>query len=884
MAPPVSRARARQVALSGAVVAVTAVILVVDVSLPLGYNVAFLYVVVVLLASILRRTDAVVITATGALLATSLAPLAKAHATGELPIGAVWFGRSVAGLVIAITAVIVVTVLVRERENAELGQALRSAEHQRERDRRMLAAASDVTPIGTWSIDAHDDRFDWSPTAALIHGLEPGVRPTRAEVLSLFEPADADRLREALRLAWKTGEPFREELRIRLADGSQRWIVKMGKTLRASGETVARLHGTIQDVTRWKSAEEDAAALTNRFAQFAAVMPIIIWTADAQGRIEYFNQTLADYAGIQEGELLGDAWVEAVDPRDLDRVKQTWSHSLATGEPYDIEYRVRSAHGTYEWHHLAAQAERDETGSIVRWWGSSINVDATRKLREEADALAAEREIILESMTDGLYALDEQWRIVYVNSSTERILGRPREELVGAQLWDLYPAAQRNEAYTRMHRVMEQGGSDRLEFYSQGLDAWLDLSFSRSSTGLTVFLRDVTELRRLSEQLAQSQRLESVGRLTGGVAHDFNNVLTVVLGGADAVLADPDVRGEAAEMARLVVEAAQRGAELTNRLLAFARRQPLQPRAVSPFDLLTHLAPLLDRTLGGEVELVIAPEPGTPAIEVDPSQLENALLNLTINARDAMPDGGRVAIEARQVVLDEGYVASHAEVEPGTYVAITVTDTGTGIAPEILDHLFDPFFTTKPSGKGSGLGLAMVWGFVKQSGGHVSVYSEPGQGAAFRMFFPLADGELAPAGKPAEAVTSVRGSGTVLLAEDDELVQQFAAKHLRSLGYHVVTASSGPEALSKLEAMETLDLLFTDVIMPGGMTGRHLADAVVAARPGTPVLYASGYTENVIVHNGRLDAGVDLLAKPYSARQLALRVHDILSSEKGEPQ
>ncbi len=878
MNPPTFRARSQAIWLAVLIVAVTGVIAAIDLTLPLGYNISFLYVAVVLLAGLYRRPGVVTAVSLIALTLTLVAPAAKEHPENELPLSAIWFARGVAGAVVITTAIIIGIVIARDRDATELGRALKAAERQRELDRRMLDAASNVAAIGTWSINSEDDRFDWSPTAAEIHGYEPGFRPTRHEVLDMFDPEDSERLRGTFHLAWKTGEPFREELRVNLPDGSQRWIVKMGKTIRTGDNKVAQLHGTVQDISRWKGAEEEAQELTNRFAQFAAVMPIIIWTADPRGRIEYFNQTLMDYAGVGKGELLGDDWVDAVDPRDLDRVKAAWEHSIATGDPYDIEYRVKSATGTFEWHHLAAQAEYDEMGSIIRWWGSSVNVDATRKLREEADRLAAEREAMLESMSDGMYSADEEWRFMYVNASAERLLNTTRDKLIGRGVWDVYPTGQGSDLQRVMKLVMATGHPARLEFHSDLLDKWLDMSITRSPAGITVFMRDVTEVRKLSEQLAQSQRLESVGRLTGGVAHDFNNVLTVVLGGADAVLAEPDLPTEAREMAQLVVDAAQRGAELTNRLLAFARKQPLQPKAVSPFDLLTNLAPLLHRTLGENIDLVVAPHVALPNIEVDPSQLENALLNLTINARDAMPHGGKLTVDATEVTLDEGYVTAHSEVEPGSYVVITVTDSGTGIEPSIIDQLFDPFFTTKAAGKGSGLGLAMVWGFVKQSGGSVTVYSEMGVGTAFNLYFPITATAAHVTPQASPQLASMRGTGTILLAEDDDLVRLFATNHLRSLGYTVYDTPSGPEALERLETLKHIDLLFTDVIMPGGLTGRDLADEVLRRRPGTPVLYASGYTENVILHNGRLDEGVELLAKPYSARQLGARVHDMLVS------
>nr|WP_255633212.1 PAS domain-containing sensor histidine kinase [Demequina sp. TTPB684] len=741
----------------------------------------------------------------------------------------------------------------------------------------MLAAASAVAAIGTWSVNRGDNSVVWSDTAAAMHGRPAGYQPTSQELFDYLSPEDAARFAEAIDAAWADGTPFREELLITLPDGVQRWIVAMGETLRGDDDAVRRVHGTVQDITPWKLAEIAASAQGHRFSQLTAKLPIIVWTADADGRIDYFNDALLEYTGASEEDLLADQWVSAVHPADLDDVAAQWSRAVATGDPYDVEFRVRGADGGYRWHHVAAQPEKDAAGRVVRWWGSSINVDATRQLRQHADELAAERKVILDSMTDGVCALDEDWRVRYVNRSAERILGRSYDELVGSLVWDVFPTSLEDPVHRAFTLAMEEGTAQQLSFHSSSLGKWLELSITRNTEGVTAFLRDITEVHQLGDRLAQAQRLEAVGQLTGGIAHDFNNLLTVVLGGADALTGDDLVTGEAREMAEMIAKAAERGAELTHRLLAFARRQPLEPRSVDLSQLIEALGPLLHRTLGEDISMEVLPSDDACFAEADPGQFESALLNLAINARDAMPRGGSLTIETDVVTLDEAYSTGHVEVDPGTYVVTTVTDSGTGIPPEHLDRLFEPFFTTKETGKGSGLGLAMVWGFVKQSNGHLTVYSEQGYGTSFKMYLPATDVLPDPAEDALRAPHTEAVSGVILIAEDDDLVRQFATDRLRARGYEVVEASSGPEALDRLHTMERLDLLFTDVIMPGGMTGRDLAEAVLAQRPGLPVLYASGYTENVIVHNGRLDRGVQLLAKPYSAHHLIGRVGELLN-------
>jgi nitrogen-specific signal transduction histidine kinase len=387
------------------------------------------------------------------------------------------------------------------------------------------------------------------------------------------------------------------------------------------------------------------------------------------------------------------------------------------------------------------------------------------------------------------------------------------------------------------------------------------------------------DIARLNSRLMQSQRMEAIGQLTGGVAHDFNNLLTVVLGNADLLAemsADDPARRQLAEM---IGAAAQRGAALTQQLLAFSRKQPLDPSVVDVNLRVVALDPMLRRTLGEHIEIELVRAAGLWPAVVDPAQLENALLNLCLNARDAMPSGGKLTLETANAALDQRYADLHPDVAPGQYVMLAVSDTGSGIPAEHLARVFEPFFTTKEKGRGTGLGLAMVYGFAKQSAGHVSIYSEPGHGTTVKLYLPRAVGARPQAGEPVVVEPAVRGGAeTVLVVEDDEPVRQLACHELRALGYHVLDASCGADALRIVESDEPVDLLFTDVVMPGGMSGRQLADAARQLRPGLRVLYTSGYTENAIVHHGRLDPGVMLLAKPYRRADLARAVRSAIGN------
>ena len=389
---------------------------------------------------------------------------------------------------------------------------------------------------------------------------------------------------------------------------------------------------------------------------------------------------------------------------------------------------------------------------------------------------------------------------------------------------------------------------------------------------------DVTARLELEAQLQQARRLEAIGQLTGGVAHDFNNLLTVILGNADLLaeqLADQPLLLPLAEMTRA---AAERGAELTQRLLAFARRQALQPQSVDAHQLLANMDALVRRTLPANIELELVRGAGLWPALVDPGQLKAAVLNLVINARDAMPPGGKITLETSNAWIDQHYAERHTDVAPGQHVLLSVSDTGGGMSAEHLARVFEPFFTTKGVGKGTGLGLSMVYGFLKQSRGHVKLYSEPGHGTTARLYLPRADG---PPEAPAAVVRTehdFRGTASLLVVEDDPLVLRHACDVLVGLGYRVTVADTGVAALAILRERSDFDLLFTDVVMPGGLNGRQLAEAAVALHPGLKVLYTSGYTENAIVHHGRLDRGVHLLPKPYRSIDLARKVHAVLKT------
>ncbi|MDR7038013.1 two-component system NtrC family sensor kinase [Methylobacterium sp. BE186] len=400
---------------------------------------------------------------------------------------------------------------------------------------------------------------------------------------------------------------------------------------------------------------------------------------------------------------------------------------------------------------------------------------------------------------------------------------------------------------------------------------------------------EAAERRRAEEQLRQAQKMEAVGRLTGGVAHDFNNLLTVVIGNLEmAQRRAADIDARVLRGIDNAMEGARRAATLTHRLLAFSRQSPLSPETVDANRLVSGMSDLFRRTLGEPIAVETVLAGGLWLTQADVNQMESAILNLAVNARDAMPEGGALTIETGNAYLDEAYSANHEELRPGQYVMIAVCDTGVGMPPEVLSRVFEPFFTTKPPGKGSGLGLAQVYGFMRQSGGHVAVYSEVGHGTAIKLYFPRlarATGASGDPAQPMETPTLIPGvlerapqpGLTVLAVEDDPMVRAFTVAALEEAGYRVLQAAEGPQALRLIESEPDIALLFTDVVLTGPLDGRRVADEALRLRPALKVLFTTGYTRNAIIHHGRLDEGVDLLVKPFTAASLGRKVRAVLS-------
>ncbi|MCC6928361.1 MAG: PAS domain S-box protein [Gemmatimonadaceae bacterium] len=624
-----------------------------------------------------------------------------------------------------------------------------------------------------------------------------------------------------------------------------------------------------------------------RFRAIAASSPIGIILSDVDSRLVYANAATERMAGVSSEALQGFGWSNVVHPEDLPRLQQLITESIRTqAGGYSISLRLQRPEGDVLWVDVLA---RDFVQDGVRTGRLTLVIDHTETRRMEAALLESEERFreLAENVDAVFYLARPDGSVEYVSPGFASIWGLSPEALyANPRLWLESMHADDRE------RVRQLVQRDRVRFRAEyrivrpdGEVRWIsDRSFPvldaagevRRVAGVAT---DDTLRHSLEAQLLQAQRLESIGRLAGGVAHDFNNLLTVIL--SHAAFARQDV-SQAGEDLSAIEQAGVRASELTAQLLAFARRQVIEPRIVDLNALTGQVDRMLRRLIGAHVQLQTVCADALWPVRVDPAQMEQVLVNLAVNARDAMPDGGTLIIETANVVLDEGYAAAHAGVTPGEYVMLAVSDSGKGIEAHVLPMVFEPFYTTKPSGSGTGLGLATCYGIVKQAGGHIWAYSEPGNGASFKIYLPRGTGtpsELAPA----EAATPQRGYETVLLVEDDEDVRAIAVRTLREQGFTVLEAYDGEDALQVAGAHAgEIHILVTDVVMPR-LGGKELAAKLSAERPSMKVLFASGYTRNAIVHQGVLEDGIHFLQKPYVPATLTRRVRDVLDGAGDTP-
>jgi PAS domain S-box-containing protein len=742
-----------------------------------------------------------------------------------------------------------------------------------------LQRAQAAGGVGLFSLDIHTDIVSATDEFCRIFGLEPRPELTADEVQSTV--LREDRMVVSNRKTRAVGNALLDiEYRIRRPDtGEERMIARRANfEYDADGEPT-RLVGIVQDVTdrlRIQRALEKSEA---QFSALAQNMPNQVWTARADGTVDWFNDQAYSYSGEPYGSLTGTRWSELLHSDDVEPTMAQWNISLQTGEAYEAEFRLRDAEGRYRWHLARAQPLTDTHGKINAWVGTNTEIEAQKQAEAES---VRDRERLWSSSQDLMLVCDLAGQITAVNPSGERMLGWTQTEMIGEDLRSfLHPedlSATSNElaalndgatTFAFENRYRAKDGRYRLI-------AWTAVP---ADGRIHAIGRDITDHREVEEALRQSQKMEAVGQLTGGIAHDFNNLLQGIMGSLEIVKGRV-ARGRLDDLGKWLDGArtsAERAASLTHRLLAFSRRQPLDPRPVEANPLIRSMQDLLERTLDEDIALGLDLSEDLWLTRCDPNQLESAILNLAINARDAMPDGGTLTIATTNAHLDDPVVASQHEVRPGHYVCITVTDTGTGMSKQTSKRAFEPFFTTKPTGQGTGLGLSMIYGFARQSEGHAVITSEVGSGTSIALYLPRFAGARSMEDATAEQpeVPLADDGEVVLVVEDEAVVRGLIVEVLNDLGYQAVEAADGPTGLAMLEAPGRIDLLVTDIGLPG-LNGRQVADAARVVRPDLKVLFMTGYSENAAHASGFLEAGMSLITKPFAMDVLASRIREII--------
>jgi len=683
------------------------------------------------------------------------------------------------------------------------------------------------------------------------------------------------------------------ELEIRHKNDSTIWVETTVKFLRDAQNRPVGLQGTTRVITERRKAEEALRESERRLKEIMDNMSDMVSITGLDGKFQYVNPAHKTWLGYEPESLLGRTIFDVTHPNDLSEILAKIAAGKETLEAQKAECRLLRADGSYTWLDVIGKFLLDADGNPREMLFSARDISDHKRAEDLLRESEARFRQTFDQLHIGTALVSLDYHYFRVNKALCRILGYSEEEFASLTFIDIthpdHLDADKEHAWMLAAGKIDQYVTDKRYIHKNGdiVYGHLSVSLMKDAAGRALYylsmIEDITERKRAEEertkleaQLRQSQKMESIGRLAGGIAHDFNNLLTGIMGYISLALMDlhPDDPLHATMIE--VNNAADSAANLTRQLLAFSRKQIIDPKVIDLNGLISNMHKMLARLIGEDIKLQTIPQKRLRRVKVDAGQFEQILVNLAVNARDAMPDGGTLTIETANVALDETYCQSHPYATPGDYVMLAVSDTGSGMNDEVKQHLFEPFFTTKPKEKGTGLGLATVYGVVKQAGGSIEVYSELGQGTTFKIYLPKVDEKAEPLSKSALSQAMPTGTETILLVEDEPIVKELALRVLKMLGYKVLHFLNAGEALLAAKVYEgEIHILMTDVIMPG-VNGKVMAEELKTARPKVKVLFTSGYTEDVIIHHGVLSEGIHFIGKPYTPKTLALKIREVL--------
>ena len=701
--------------------------------------------------------------------------------------------------------------------------------------------------------------------------------------LDAVHPDDRENVARVWAEAVRGRNPYEVEHRLRQIDGRFCEMLVRGVPIRGEDGSIREWIGIHIDNTHRAKAHVDLQASEERYRSLADAMPQIVWVSRPDGFVEFYNRQWYEYTGLSHDETKGEGWNQVIHPLDLPIAWDRWRHSLETGEPYEVQHRCLRHDGEYRWFLARALPQRDEEANILRWFGTSTDIHDFREAQEKLIL----RDKAIQAVSQGILITDPSLPdnpLVYASHGFEVLTGYDSSEVLGKNCRFLQGPETDTAVANTMRDCIQLGQKCNVEILNYKRDGntfWnaLFLTPVHDETGrlkhFVGVLADVTERRKLEEALQQAQKMDAIGKLAGGVAHDFNNLLTIISGYSELLLMElPAAHGHRPFVIN-IRSAGERASELTRQLLAFSRQEIIEPVILDINNVIVQTNKMLQRLIGEDITVTSILSPVLPRVKADPGQIDQIIMNLCVNARDAMPTGGQLTIETQALDLEHSGAHGYLNLPDGHYVQLSVSDTGCGMNPEVAAQIFEPFFTTKPKGKGTGLGLAMVFGIAKQNNGHVSVYSELGIGSTFKVLFPAAD-PVSLESTEMERDRPIRGTETILLVEDNEALRQVARLALETQGYHVLEATNSADAVQKmLEHRDSIQLVLTDVVMPE-MGGRELGEALRAQRADLKVLFMSGYTDDAVIRRGIIAKTANFLQKPFTPLGLAKKVRAVL--------